>query len=182
MDLKRIAKDTAKTLVSYLTYQAVRIVAAQLRETNPPLSMWFHSFSSTTTIQDGDAYLRKLMQENQDLAFRVMTVRAHLAEELADYLPEMIRSGVQQANMEHRRDYLERITSLELGDDVPDSKKSGVEKRELSEEQVSRESDRQTGNAPEVTQDTVAHPRVESEAMESEDTSNLEHNPESSEQ
>ena len=129
MDLKRIAKDTAKTLVSYLTYQAVRTVAAQLRETNPPLHMWFHSFSSQTSIQDGELYLKELMQVNQDLALRVMTVRAHLAEEIADYMPEMIRTGVQQANMEHRRDYLERITSLEFSqhkdDDVRLSASSG---------------------------------------------------------
>ena len=120
MDLKRIAKDTAKTLVSYLTYQAVRTVAAQLRETNPPLHMWFHSFSSEATIQDGEMYLKELMQVNQDLALRVMTVRAHLAEEIADYMPEMIRTGVQQANMEHRRDYLERITSLEFSQQSDD--------------------------------------------------------------
>ena len=103
MDLKRIAKDTTKTLVSYLTYKAVQTVAAQLRETNPPLYMWFHSFSSETTIQDGEVYLKKLMQVNQDLALRVMTVRAHIAEEVADYLPEMLQAGVQQANMKHRR-------------------------------------------------------------------------------
>jgi len=120
MDLKRIAKDTAKTLVSYLTYQAVQTVAAQLRETNPPLHMWFHSFSSEASIQDGELYLKKLMQANQDLALRVMTVRAHLAEEIADYMPEMIRAGVQQANMEHRRDYLERITSLEFSQQSDD--------------------------------------------------------------
>ncbi|NEP47024.1 MAG: hypothetical protein F6K35_50720, partial [Okeania sp. SIO2H7] len=102
-------------------------VSAQLRETNPPLHMWFHSFSSETSIQDGELYLKKLMQANQDLALRVMTVRAHLAEEIADYMPEMIRMGVQQANMEHRRDYLERITSLEFshqGDRFPRSASS----------------------------------------------------------
>ena len=138
MDLKRIAKDTAKTLISYLTYQAVRTVAAQLRETNPPLYMWFHSFSSETTIQDGEVYLKELMQVNQDLALRVMTVRAHLAEEIADYMPEMIRTGVQQANMEHRRDYLERITSLEFSqhsDDVRLSASSGRSDENLASAQ-----------------------------------------------
>ena len=123
MDLKRIAKDTTKTLVSYLTYQAVRTVASQLRETNPPLYMWFQSFSSEATIQNGGVYLKELMQVNPDLALRVMTVRAHLAEELADYMPEMLRTGVQQANMEHRREYLERITSLEVS--TPDADTRG---------------------------------------------------------
>ena len=32
MDLKQVAKDTAKVLASYLTYQSVRIVVAQLSE------------------------------------------------------------------------------------------------------------------------------------------------------
>jgi glycerol-3-phosphate dehydrogenase len=112
MDLKQVAKDTAKTVVSYLTYQAVRTVVNQLRETNPPLSIWLNGFSSTGKIQDGEAYLQELLDANQQLAFRVMTVRAHLAEEIADFLPEMVRTGIQQANMEHRRQYLERVTQL----------------------------------------------------------------------
>lgn len=119
MDLKRIAKDTVKVLVSYLTYQAVRVVVSQLGETNPPLSLWLNNFSTTGKIQDGEIYLSDLMQANQDLAFRVMTVRAHLAEEVADYLPEMVRTGIQQANMEHRRQYLERMTQLSAAA-VPD--------------------------------------------------------------
>jgi hypothetical protein len=115
MDLKKIAKDTAKVLTSYLTYQAVRVVVGQLSETNPPLSIWLNCFSTTGKIQDGEAYLQELMAANQDLAFRVMTVRAHLAEEIAGYLPEMVQSGIQQANMEHRRQYLERIAQISLG-------------------------------------------------------------------
>ena len=112
MDLKKISKDTAKVLMSYLTYQAVRVIVGQLSETNPPLSIWLNGFSSTGKIQDGEAYLAELLQENQELAFRVMTVRAHLAEEVTDYLPEMVRTGIQQANVDHRRQYLERITQL----------------------------------------------------------------------
>lgn len=134
MDLKQITHDTAKTVVSYLTYQAVRTVVAQLRETNPPLSMWFQSFSARTPIQDGEVYLQTLMQENPDLALRVMTVRVHLAEEVADYMPEMIRAGVQQGNMSHRRDYLERVTALELTGDVPASGLLVTEERLRSEE------------------------------------------------
>ena len=45
-----------------------------------------------------------------------MTVRQHLAEEVADYLPEMVRSSIQKANIEHRRGYLEKITQLEMAD------------------------------------------------------------------
>lgn len=119
MNLKKIAKDTAKVLVSYLTYQAVQVVIQQLSETNPPLSIWLSGFSSTGRIQDGEAYLAELLQEQQELAFRVMTVRAHLADEVAEFLPEMVRTGIQQANIEHRRQYLERITQLQPSDDAP---------------------------------------------------------------
>lgn len=121
MDLKQITKDTAKVLTSYLTYQAVRTVVAQLSETNPPLAIWLNGFSSTGKIQDGEAYLRELLQANRELAFRIMTVRAHLAEEVAEFLPEMIRTGIHQTNMEHRRQYLERITQLQITSDATPS-------------------------------------------------------------
>jgi len=116
MDIKKVAKDTAKILTSYLTYQAVQTIIGQLRETNPPLAIWLSGFSSTGKIQDGEAYLQELLQENKELAFRVMTVREHLAEEVAEYLPEMVRSGIQKANIEHRRRYLEKMTQLEMAD------------------------------------------------------------------
>lgn len=121
MDLKQVAKDTAKVLASYLTYQAVRIVVTQLSETNPPLAIWFNGFSSTGKVQDGEAYLQELLRENQELAFRIMTVREHLAAEVTDFLPEMVRTAIAQANMEHRRQYLERITQLHLPDPLTDS-------------------------------------------------------------
>lgn len=114
MDLKQIAKDTAKTLISYLTYQAVRTVIAQLSETDPPCAFWLQNFSSREKIQDGEAYLQALFQERQDLAFRILTVREHLAEEIADVLPEMLRTSTQQANMAQRRQQLERMTQLDL--------------------------------------------------------------------
>jgi hypothetical protein len=116
MDLKQIAKDTAKVLTSYLTYQALRTVLAQLSETNPPLALWLSTFSGTNSIQDGEAFLQGLLRERQDLAFRIMTVREHLAQEVAEFLPEMVRTGIQQANMEHRRQHLERMTQLTVPD------------------------------------------------------------------
>lgn len=116
MDLKQVAKDTSKTLISYLTYQAVRIVLAQLSETNPPLAYWLNNFSTKSKIQDGEAYLEELLREKQELAFRVMTVRQHLAEEVTDFLPEMVRTGIQQKNMEHQRRHLERMTQLTVSD------------------------------------------------------------------
>jgi hypothetical protein len=88
----------------------------QLRETDPPQSLWLHGFSSNISVQDGEAYLRALLEEKQELAFRIMTVRQHLAEEVADFLPEMVRTGIQQSNMEHRRQQLERITQLTISE------------------------------------------------------------------
>lgn len=114
MDLKQIAKDTAKTLISYLTYQALRTVLDQLKETDPPQAYWLNTFSSKTSIQDGDAYLEELLRTRQELALRIMTVREYLADEVADFLPEMVRTGIQQSNMEHRRQHLERITQLTI--------------------------------------------------------------------
>lgn len=116
MDLKRVAKDTAKTLSSYLTYQALRTVMDQLRETDPPQSLWLHAFSSRNSVQDGEAFIQALLREKQELALRIMTVREYLAEEIADFLPEMLRSSIQQSNMEHRRQHLERITQLTISE------------------------------------------------------------------
>lgn len=112
MDLKQVAKDTAKVLSSYLTYQALKTILAQLGETDPPKALWLHSFSSRNSIQDGDAYLQALLQERQELAFRIMAVRQHMAEEVAEFLPEMVRTRIQQSNMEHQRQHLERITQF----------------------------------------------------------------------
>lgn len=116
MDLKQVTKDTSKTLISYLTYQAVRIISAQLSETNPPLAYWLNNFSTKSKIQDGEVYLEELLREKQELAFRVMTVRQHLAQEVTEYLPEMVRTGIEQANMEHQRGHLERITQVAFPD------------------------------------------------------------------
>lgn len=119
MDIKKIAKDTTKVLSSYLTYQAVRVVTSQLRETNPGLAIWLSGFSSSGKIQDGEAYLQEMLQENQEMAFRIMAVREHLAQEVVDYLPEMVSEHILQGNMVHRRQYLERMTQLTLSDANP---------------------------------------------------------------
>ena len=112
MDLKKSAKDAAKVLTSYLTFQAVKTVLNQLRETNPAHAYWLNTFSTKEALQDGEAYLNSLMQENVELAMRIMTVRQHIAEEICEFLPEMVLTGIQQANMEYRRQHLERITQL----------------------------------------------------------------------
>lgn len=120
MDIKQIAKDTAKTLQSYLTYQALRTVLAQINETNPPLALWLQRFSAGK-IQDGEAYIEELFQEKPELALRIMTVREHIAEQVTEYLPEMVRTGIQQANIEHRRQHLERITQIDTSAPSPEA-------------------------------------------------------------
>lgn len=120
MDIKQVAKETSKVLASYLTYQAVRIITDQLWETNPGQAIWLSEFSSTGKIQDGEAYLREMLEENQEMAFRMMTVREHLVQEVADYLPEMVRENIQKANIDYRRQYLERITQLSSVESNPE--------------------------------------------------------------
>ncbi|WRH68617.1 MAG: chaperonin family protein RbcX [Planktothrix sp. GU0601_MAG3] len=120
MDIKQVAKETSKVLASYLTYQAVRIITNQLRETNPGQAIWLSEFSSTGKIQDGEAYLQEMLQESHEMAFRIMTVREHLVQEVSDYLPEMVRENIQKANIDYRRQYLERITQLSSVESNPE--------------------------------------------------------------
>ncbi|MEM9090182.1 MAG: chaperonin family protein RbcX [Cyanobacteria bacterium P01_F01_bin.53] len=112
MDLKRIAKDTNQVLTSYLTYQAVRTVLGQLREANLPLFYQLNEFASRDKLQDGEAFISQLLQEQPELALRIMTVRQHLAEEIAEFLPEMLTTTIQQANIEHRKKQLEKMTQM----------------------------------------------------------------------
>jgi RbcX protein len=118
MDLKQIAQDTTKTLISYLTYRAVRVVYEQLGETEPKRAYWLHQFSSRESIKDGELFMQKLFQERQDLAFRILTVRESLVEELADDLPGMLRSTMKQANMTQRCAQLERMTQVMVEDEA----------------------------------------------------------------
>jgi hypothetical protein len=120
MDIKAVAKNSTSVLASYLTYQAMRTVLAQLSENNPPLAQWLHDFSDKSVLQDGEAYLKSLMAVDQALALRIMTVREHLTEEVVDELPEMVRRWIAQQNMEHRRQQLEKLTQLSLSE--PDIK------------------------------------------------------------
>lgn len=112
MDLKRIAKDTTQVLTSYLTYQAVRTVLSQLLETNRPVFHQFNEFASREKLQDGEAFITELLKEYPELGLRVMTVRSHLAEEVAEFLPEMLTSSIQQSNIEHRKKQLEKMTQM----------------------------------------------------------------------
>jgi len=108
MDIKSIVKRSSTTLASYLTYEAMRVVVDQLREMDPPRAHWLASFSSTGNMQDGEAYLQELLAVNRDLAFRILTVRQHLAEEVLDFLPERVKAAIAEANHKLRCDHLEQ--------------------------------------------------------------------------
>jgi hypothetical protein len=112
MDLKKIANDTTKTLVSYLTYQAVRVVYEQLDETEPKRAYWLHQFASSESIKDGDRFIEKLFRERPDLAFRILTVREALADGIADFVPDMLRQQMSASNLKQRSQQLERMTQV----------------------------------------------------------------------
>ena len=127
MDLKQIAKDTTQTLISYLTYRAVRVVYDQLDETDPKRAYWLHQFASSESIKDGDAFIEKLFRERQDLAFRVLTVRESLAMSLADFLPDMLRSGMSEANLRQRSQQLERMTQVSVEGESPEQQRPSIQ-------------------------------------------------------
>jgi hypothetical protein len=114
MDRKQVAKATTKVISSYLTYQAVQTVVAQLTETNPPVAIWLREFSGRSIVQDGEVYLLALLAENQELAFRVMAVREHLVEEIMDDLPEMVFHDIKHKNTQHRKQQLEKLSQLSI--------------------------------------------------------------------
>ena len=118
MDRKEIAKKTAEVTISYLTFQAMRTVQAQLREVYPVKAVWLGQFSTQGKLQNGEAYLDELMAEDREIALRIMTVRQHLAEEIVEFLPEMVSLGIQEANMNRRRQMLERMTQVQNPDEV----------------------------------------------------------------
>lgn len=113
MAYKQVVKDTAKVLQSYLTYQAVRIIIEQLSETNPGQAIWLSDYSDRKKIQDSDTYINDLMKENKELVLRILTVRQDLAEQVLEFLPEMVKTNIDQSNMEHRRHLLERLTQTQ---------------------------------------------------------------------
>lgn len=110
MNSKKVAKETARVLQNYLTYQSVLVIIDQLSETNPPQAIWLRQYSSGNKLQDGEAYLQGLMLEHKDLVMRIMAVRDHLAESVLEFLPSMVKTGINQSNLNHRRQLLERLT------------------------------------------------------------------------
>ena len=118
MQPKDIARDTAKVVQNYLTYQAVKLIVAQLTETNPTEAIWLRQYSSGGKLQDAEQYLEGLMSElkGKPMVMRIMAVRDDLAKQILEYLPEMVSTSIQQANLEHRRRLLERLTQSPQAD------------------------------------------------------------------
>ncbi len=143
MDRKQIAKKTAEVTISYLTYQAMRTVQAQLREVYPVKAVWLGQFSTQGKLQNGEAYLDELMAEDREIALRIMTVRQHLAEEIVEFLPEMVSLGIQEANMNRRRRMLERMTQVQTADEVvhAEERVSGQTEESQSESDTSYPAD-----------------------------------------
>ncbi len=116
MQPKEIAKDTAKIVQNYLTYKAVMLIIEQLAETNPGEAIWLRQYSSGGKLRDAEAYIEEIMSEprGKELALRIMTVRANMAEQTLEFIPEMVTSKVKQDNLTHRRHLLERLTRSQL--------------------------------------------------------------------
>jgi hypothetical protein len=114
MDRKQVAKATTKVISSYLTYQAVQTVLAELTEMNPPLALWLRGFSGQKILQDGEVYLLALLAQNQELAFRIMAVREYLVEDIMEDLPEMVFHEIKHQNSQHRRQQLEKLSQLSI--------------------------------------------------------------------
>ena len=118
MDSIDIAKKTAKAVRDYLTYEAVKLIIEQLTETNPQEAIWLRKYSSGGKLQDGEKYIDELMSElkGKALVMRILAVRDDLAEQVLEYLPEMVSTSIQQANLGHRRRLLERLTQSPQAD------------------------------------------------------------------
>jgi hypothetical protein len=123
MGTKQVAEATAKVLQSYLTYQAVKTILMELGETNPPQALWLNHYLASHSVQDGEAFLEELLNNNKELVLRILSVREVLADTVLDFLPGMVRQSISQSNTEHRRHLLERLTRAvpQLESELPDS-------------------------------------------------------------
>jgi hypothetical protein len=148
MNAKQIARETARTLQNYLTYQAVRTIAAQLRETNPSQAIWLGQYSAGK-MHDGEAYLEGLMLERKDLVLRILTVREEIAESVLEFLPEMVKINIQQANGDRRRQILERLTQVQAApaiasEEIPRENSLDNTSADCYREQTREETDSET--------------------------------------
>lgn len=137
MHPRDIARDTAKVIQNYLTYEAVKTVLGQLTETNPGEAIWLRQYSSGGKLQDGETYLEEMMSDprGKELALRIMTVRQSIAEQVLEFLPEMVSTEIKQANLLHRRNLLERLTQVqsETATNSVDNSESELDTQEPSD-------------------------------------------------
>ena len=112
MQPKDIAKDTAKVIQNYLTYKAVMLIIEQLAETNPSEAIWLRQYSSGGKLRNAESYIEEIMSEprGKELAMRIMTVRGKIAEQILEFIPEIVSSGIKEDNLKLRRHLLERLT------------------------------------------------------------------------
>ena len=112
MQPKDIAKDTAKVIQNYLTYKAVMLIIEQLAETNPGEAIWLRQYSSGGKLRNAESYIQEIMSEprGKELAMRIMTVRDKIAEQILEFIPEIVSSGIKEDNLILRRHLLERLT------------------------------------------------------------------------
>ena len=103
MHPKDIARDTAEVVQNYLTFKAVQLVIAQLAETNPQESIWLRQYSSGGKLRDAEAYIQEIMSEprGKELALRIMTVRADIAEQTLEFLPQIAHHLLRHKNIPH---------------------------------------------------------------------------------
>lgn len=127
MQIKHVAQATVKMLQSYLTYQAILRIQSELRETNPSQAIWLNQYVASHNIQDGEAFLTELLNENKELVLRILTVREDIAESVVDFLPGMTRSSIGESNMLHRRHLLERLTQTVTEVGIPPSETTNLE-------------------------------------------------------
>ena len=137
MHPRDIARDTAKVIQNYLTYEAVKTVIGQLTETNPGEAIWLRQYSSGGRLQDSEAYQEAIMSEprGKQLALRIMTVRKDIAEQVLEFLPEMVSTSIEQSNLLHRRNLLERLTQVQpdTSTNSVDNSESGLDNQEPSD-------------------------------------------------
>ena len=99
-----------------MTFEAVKTIAEQLEETDRLKALWFNQFSTRERLQNGELYIKDLFAVHQEMAFRVMTVREHLANEILDFLPELTLTSIQESNMQLRRQHFEKIMSVQASE------------------------------------------------------------------
>ena len=63
-------------------------------------------------IGDGEGLIEELFHAKPELALRIILVRENIVEGVAEFLPEIIVTGIQQSNIEHHPQHLERIMQL----------------------------------------------------------------------